>query len=58
MEGKAHYVLEEDRLSGDWLLYRVNVIGQAWGLNRYHKDHKLVAQQVCDFLNAMTPYEV
>lgn len=55
---KVSYVLEEDRLSGDWLLYRRNLIGQLWGVNRYHKDHKLMAQQVCDFLNAMTPYEV
>jgi len=52
------YEVEEDRLSGDWMIYRRNSIGQRWGVNRYSKDCKLQAQQVCDFLNAYLPYEV
>jgi hypothetical protein len=51
------YVLEEDRLSGDWLLYRRNPIGQLWGVNRYRADCKLQAEQARDFLNAYTPFE-
>jgi hypothetical protein len=51
------YVLEEDRLSGDWLLYRRNPIGQLWGVNRYRAECKLQAEQARDFLNAYTPFE-
>lgn len=58
MASNIHYVIEEDRRSGDWLVYRVNPNNQAWGINRYAKEHRQMAQQVCDFLNANTPYEV
>lgn len=51
------YVVEEDRISGDWILYRRNRIGQLWGVNRYGKEFKLQAEQARDFLNAYVPYE-
>jgi hypothetical protein len=58
LRDRISYEIEEDHLTGDLLLYRVNLVGQRWGITRYHKDHRYLAQQVCDFMNAHTPYEV